>query len=104
MKKIIYKTIGLTDIFNPDTNEIEQKEIFVTVKLDYSPESIKKALNDSYNGEYTIEEEPDDRPLDEIRADKLEELSASCNAAITAGMDVETTHGTELLRKPTRST
>ena len=49
----------------------------------------------AYNGEYTIEEEPDDRPLDEIRADKLEELSASCNAAITAGMDVETTQGTE---------
>lgn len=35
------------------------------------------------------------RPLEEIRADKLEELSASCNAAITAGMDVETTQGTE---------
>ena len=35
------------------------------------------------------------RPLDEIRADKLEELSASCNAAITDGMDVETTQGTE---------
>ena len=35
------------------------------------------------------------RPLEEIRADKLEELSASCNAAITAGMDVETTKGTE---------
>lgn len=37
----------------------------------------------------------DSRPLDEIRADKLAELSASCNDAITAGMDVETTHGTE---------
>lgn len=35
------------------------------------------------------------RPLEEIRADKLEELSASCNAAITDGMDVETTQGTE---------
>ena len=30
-----------------------------------------------------------------IRADKLAELSASCNAVITAGMDVETTQGTE---------
>ena len=30
-----------------------------------------------------------------IRADKLAELSASCNDAITAGMDVETTKGTE---------
>ena len=56
---------------------------------------IAEALKCSYNGEYTIEEEPDDRPLDEIRADKLEELSASCNAAITAGMDVETAQGTE---------
>ena len=35
------------------------------------------------------------RPLDEIRTDKLAELSASCNDAITAGMDVETTQGTE---------
>ena len=49
----------------------------------------------AYNGEYTIEEEPDDRPLDEIRADKLAELSDACNAAITDGMDVETTQGTE---------
>ena len=95
MKKIIYKVIGFTDIFNPDKNEIAQKEIFVTVKLDYSSESINKALKDSYNGEYTIEDVPDDRPLDEIRADKLAELSASCNDAITAGMDVETTQGAE---------
>ena len=35
------------------------------------------------------------RPLDEIRTDKLAELSSSCNAAITAGMGVETTQGTE---------
>ena len=56
---------------------------------------IAEALKYSYNGECTIEEEPDDRPLEEIRADKLAELSASCNTAITAGMDVETTQGTE---------
>ena len=53
------------------------------------------ARAEAYNGEVSVEEEPDDRPLDEIRADKLAELSASCNAAITAGMDVETTQGTE---------
>ena len=53
------------------------------------------ARAEAYNGEVSVEEEPDDRPLDEIRADKLAELSASCYAAITAGMDVETTPGTE---------
>ena len=37
----------------------------------------------------------DSRPIDIVRTDKLAELSASCNAAITAGMDVETTQGTE---------
>ena len=35
------------------------------------------------------------KTLDEVCADTLEELSASCNAAITAGMDVETTKGME---------
>lgn len=34
-------------------------------------------------------------PLDEIKADKIADLSAACNAAIVAGMDVETTQGTE---------
>lgn len=37
----------------------------------------------------------DSRPIDIIRAEKLAELSEACNAAITAGMDVETTQGTE---------
>ena len=47
--------------------------------------------------ERTNEELEKDRApsIEIVRADKLAELSASCNAAITAGMDVETTHGTE---------
>ena len=53
------------------------------------------ARAEAYNGEVTVEEVPDDRTMDEIRADKLAELSAACNAAITDGMDVETTQGTE---------
>ena len=61
----------------------------------WSPEREEYIKGIAYNGEYTIEDVPDDRPLDEIRTDKLAELSASCNAAITAGMDVETTQGTE---------
>ena len=77
----------------------EEKPNYVTTEVEqtprYSEEALDIAKRQSYNGEYTIEEEPDDRPLDEIRADKLAELSASCNDAITAGMDVETTQGTE---------
>lgn len=77
----------------------EEEPNYVTTEVEqtprYSEEALDIAKRQSYNGEYTIEEEPDDRPLDEIRADKLEELSSSCNATITAGMDVDTTQGTE---------
>lgn len=34
-------------------------------------------------------------PMDAARAAKVEKMSAACNAAIVAGMDVETTQGTE---------
>ena len=96
MKKIIYKTIGLTDIFNPDTNEIEQKEIFVTVKLDYSSESIKKALNDSYNGEYTIEDdgEPEPPPTTEQRVSDLEEQLVQADETAIALYEAQETQET----------
>ena len=47
--------------------------------------------------ERTNEELEKDRApsIEIVRADKLAEISSSCNAAITAGMDVETTQGTE---------
>ena len=54
-----------------------------------------------WDGEQAVERtneelEKDRAPsIEIIRADKLAELSAACNAAITAGMDVETTQGTE---------
>lgn len=77
----------------------EEEPNYVTTEVEqtprYSEEALDIAKRQSYNGEYTIEEEPDDRPLDEIRADKMAELSAACNDAITAGMDVETTQGME---------
>lgn len=34
-------------------------------------------------------------PLDEVKTSKIVDLSAACNAAIVAGMDVETSQGTE---------
>lgn len=39
------------------------------------------------------EAQPD--PINDARAAKVEEISAACNAAIVAGMDVETTQGAE---------
>lgn len=39
--------------------------------------------------------DPNSRTLEELRADKEAEISAACNAAIVAGMDVETSQGTE---------
>ena len=69
--------------------------VFSEVMKQKTPETLEIVKREAYNGEYTIEDVPDDRPLDVIRADKLAELSTACNAAITAGMDVETTQGTE---------
>ena len=38
---------------------------------------------------------PNSKTLEELRADKEVEISNACNAAIVAGMDVETSQGTE---------
>lgn len=81
---------------NRGTEEAPQIEKVVTeMMISWSISNEELAKQEAYNGEYTIVEEPDDRPMDEIRADKLAELSTACNDAITAGMDVETTQGTE---------
>ncbi len=45
--------------------------------------------------QYVQEIEVPDPEIEPIRAAKEAELSAACNAAITAGIDVETTQGTE---------
>ena len=101
MKWIVYqRQIPAESTTLPNDETIVNREAYLQVeKLGFTDSNkeiqIAEALKYSYNGEYTIEEEPDDRALDEIRTDKLAELSASCNAAITAGMDVETTQGTE---------
>lgn len=93
MKKINY-AIEVKSSYALNGEVIENTSISQVADV-WSPEREEYIKGIAYNGEYTIEEEHDDRPLDEIRADKLAELSASCNDAITAGMDVETTQGTE---------
>lgn len=94
MKSIHYKIATEENHGTKEEPKIE-KIIKPQIATPASSENIELVKRIAYNGEYTIEDEPDDRPLDEIRADKLKELSTSCNAAITAGMDVETTQGVE---------
>ena len=91
MKWVVYNKENV--VLNDDGEVANQS--FIPIHSPYSAENEEIAKREAYNGEYTIEDVPDDRPLDEIRTDKLKELSTSCNAAITAGMDVETTQGTE---------
>lgn len=93
MKVLKYRL--MTEVNHGTDEQPDIQQIFSGVSLGWSEANEELAKREAYNGEYTIEEVPDDRPLDEIRTDKLAELSASCNTAITAGMDVETTQGTE---------
>ena len=93
MKVLKYRL--MTEVNHGTEEQPDIQQIFSDVSLEWSEANEEIAKREAYNGDYTIVEEPDDRTLDEIRADKLAELSASCNDAITAGMDVETTQGTE---------
>ena len=93
MKVLKYRL--MTEVNRGTEEQPDIQTIFSGVTLGWSEANEELAKREAYNGRYTIEEEPDARPLDEIRADKLVELSAACNDAITAGMDVETTQGTE---------
>ena len=93
MKVLKYRL--MTEVNHGTDEQPDIQQIFSGVSLGWSEANEELAKREAYNGEYTIEEVPDDRPLEETRSDKLAELSASCNTAITAGMDVETTQGTE---------
>lgn len=93
MKLLKYQL--MTEVNLGTEEQPDNQQIFSDVSLGWSEANEEIAKREAYNGEYTIEDEPDDRTLDEIRADKLVELSNACNASITAGVDVETTQGTE---------
>lgn len=71
------------------------QQVFSAVTLGWSEANEKIAKAEAYNGEYAIEEEPDNRPFEEIQTEKLSSLSEICNQTIVAGMDVETTEGIE---------
>ena len=93
MKIIRYQLC--TDVNLGTEEEPNLQQIFSNISLPWSEANEKIAKAEAYNGEYTIEEEPDNRSFEEIQTEKLSSLSEICNQTIVAGMDVETTEGTE---------
>lgn len=93
MKVIKYQLCTKINHGTEDEPNIEQVFSAVTLGWSEANETIAKA--EAYNSEYTVEEAPDNRPFDEIQTEKLSNLSETCNQTIVAGMDVETTEGTE---------
>lgn len=93
MKVIKYQLC--TEVNHGTEEEPNIEKIPSAVALGWSEANEELAKAEAYNGEYTIEEEPDNRPFEEIQAEKLSNLSETCNQTIVAGMDVETTEGIE---------
>lgn len=93
MKVIKYQLC--TEINHGTEDEPNIEQVFSAVTLGWSEANETIAKAEAYNGEYTIEEEPDNRPFEEIQIEKLSNLSETCNQTIVAGMDVETTEGIE---------
>ena len=89
MKVIKYQLCTEVNHGTEDEPKIEQ--VFSTITLKWSEDNEKIAKAEAYNGEYTIEEELDNRPFEEIQTEKLSSLSEICNQTIVAGMDVEST-------------
>lgn len=93
MKIIKYQLCTEVNRGTEDEPNIEQ--VFSAVTLGWSEGNEKIAKAEAYNSEYTIEEELDNRPFEEIQTEKLSSLSETCNQTIIAGMNVETTEGIE---------
>lgn len=93
MKVIKYQLC--TEINHGTEDEPNIEQVFSAVTLGWSEANETIAKAEAYNGGYTVEEAPDNRPFDEIQTQKLSSLSEICNQTIVAGMDVETTEGIE---------
>lgn len=69
---------------------------FVSPKWDSGTSAWVEAATEEEIAAWEAEHpDPNAKTLEELRADKEAEISAACNAAIVAGMDVETSQGTE---------
>ena len=77
MKKLIYQVLGYQEVFNPESGETEKQESLATISTDdVSAEAIERAKADSYNGEYTIEDDG------EVEVPTAEERIAALESAL----------------------
>ena len=60
MKQIRYKILGYSGVWNPETEEVEQKECLAEIECPYTEAAYQDALSKAYNGEVTVEEVPDE--------------------------------------------
>ena len=78
MKTLTYKIEGYSDIYNPKTNEVEQRLSLAGVRIDDPTEDqIAKAIEIAYNGEYTIEDDGAEKTPAEKIAELKKQLSTS---------------------------
>lgn len=73
MKKLIYEITGYSEVYNHETNEVEQQQILVGIEVENpTAADIERAKEAAYNGEYTIED--DGQPEPETTDDVLNAL------------------------------
>ena len=57
MKKIVYKIRGYTEVYDPVSGRVGQKEILAGVRTEYTEENLELAKSEAYNGEVAVIEE-----------------------------------------------
>lgn len=68
MKKIVYKVLGKT------TAENVEAEVLCGVERPYSETNVEIAKREAYNGEYTIEDDGAEEPIDRSLENRVENL------------------------------
>lgn len=68
MKKIVYKVLGKT------TTEDVEAEVLCGVERPYSEANKEIAKREAYNGEYTIEDDGAEEPIDRSLENRVENL------------------------------
>lgn len=72
MKIIHYSIPGYTDVYNPDTDAIEHKEVLSEVTVRWSEANEERVKLIAYNGEYTIEDDGAEEDVAPTQLDRVE--------------------------------